>query len=120
LMGLFKTTFSLFSTFSSSSSSGAPSKARYMFVKCHPLGNDSNCVTHQGPEMNLTTDLPDKLPASAAPYMLYQKQKGVKSPLVSLEESEMMHVELCNFFRRSILRCVPYSPEYLIELRGCC
>ncbi|XP_056463630.1 serglycin-like [Gadus chalcogrammus] len=55
--------------FAINSGTGAPSKARYMFVKCHPLGNDSNCVTHQGPEMNLTTDLPDKLPASAAPYI---------------------------------------------------
>lgn len=48
---------------------GAPRTAVYKFVRCNPVGDQANCVTHQGPEMAWNPDLPAKLPASAAQYL---------------------------------------------------
>uniref|UniRef100_A0A668ATT0 Uncharacterized protein n=1 Tax=Myripristis murdjan TaxID=586833 RepID=A0A668ATT0_9TELE len=42
---------------------------RYMYVRCNPNGDQSNCITHRGPQMELNPDLPSRLPASAAEYM---------------------------------------------------
>ncbi|KAG7279176.1 hypothetical protein CRUP_022371, partial [Coryphaenoides rupestris] len=52
------------------SGTGAPAPTgRYMFVKCNPMESNANCRTHRGPKMVLSTELPDKLPASAAQYI---------------------------------------------------
>ncbi|XP_076012226.1 serglycin [Genypterus blacodes] len=48
---------------------GAPSTAKYQFVRCNPAGGQSNCVTHQSPEMEWSPELPSKLPASATQYL---------------------------------------------------
>uniref|UniRef100_A0A3Q3IUE3 Uncharacterized protein n=1 Tax=Monopterus albus TaxID=43700 RepID=A0A3Q3IUE3_MONAL len=41
----------------------------FLFVKCNPEGDQTNCVTFQSPRMALTPDLPAKLPASTAQYL---------------------------------------------------
>ncbi|XP_077376088.1 serglycin [Festucalex cinctus] len=48
---------------------GAPKTAVYKFVKCRPEGDRANCVTQQSPQMEWSTDLPTKLPASSAQYL---------------------------------------------------
>ncbi|KAM4602655.1 serglycin [Polymixia lowei] len=48
---------------------GAPTRGRYMFVRCNPTSKDANCLTHRSPKMELTPDLPTRLPASAAEYI---------------------------------------------------
>lgn len=45
---------------------GAPRTAVYKFVKCKPDGDQANCVTYQSPEMAYSSELPPKIPASAA------------------------------------------------------
>ncbi|KAK0148631.1 hypothetical protein N1851_011026 [Merluccius polli] len=40
-----------------------------MFVKCNPRGGNANCLTYRSPEMKLSADLLDKLPASATQYI---------------------------------------------------
>ncbi|CAN9506976.1 unnamed protein product [Ophioblennius macclurei] len=48
---------------------GAPRTGLYKFVRCNPDGDDANCVTYQTQEVELSPDLPAKLPASAAQYL---------------------------------------------------
>lgn len=51
---------------------GAPTKGRYMWLRCRPDGKNSNCVQEKGPIINLDKfpDAPKKLPASAAQEIL--------------------------------------------------
>ncbi|XP_029901697.1 serglycin [Myripristis murdjan] len=49
---------------------------RYMYVRCNPNGDQSNCITHRGPQMELNPDLPSRLPASAAEYIDGQPLEG--------------------------------------------
>ncbi|CAL8243476.1 unnamed protein product [Lota lota] len=72
--------------FAISSGMGAPSKGRYMFVTCHPWGNNSNCVTHRSPEMKLSADLPDKLPASVTQHIGAQPVKEVEDGPVTVRK----------------------------------
>uniref|UniRef100_A0A8C4ER00 Uncharacterized protein n=1 Tax=Dicentrarchus labrax TaxID=13489 RepID=A0A8C4ER00_DICLA len=51
---------------------GAPRTAVYNFVRCNPEGDKANCVTQQSPEMAWSPDLPAKLPASTAQYLILQ------------------------------------------------
>ncbi|KAG7236002.1 hypothetical protein INR49_001400 [Caranx melampygus] len=67
---------------------GAPSTAMYKFVRCNPVGDQANCVTHQGPEMAWNPDLPAKLPASAAQYLEAEPVED-ESPQIEEEEEEM-------------------------------
>ncbi|KAL0964681.1 hypothetical protein UPYG_G00327500 [Umbra pygmaea] len=43
---------------------GAPTKGRYMWLKCRPDSTNANCVTQRGPTMRLPGP-PDRLPPTA-------------------------------------------------------
>uniref|UniRef100_A0A1A8H8D6 Serglycin n=1 Tax=Nothobranchius korthausae TaxID=1143690 RepID=A0A1A8H8D6_9TELE len=43
---------------------GAPTTAKYQFVRCSPEGGQANCVTYQSSDIPWSPDLPKKLPAS--------------------------------------------------------
>ncbi|XP_030627746.1 serglycin [Chanos chanos] len=62
---------------------GAPTKGRYMWVKCKPEGKDPNCHTQKGPWMNLPGPQ-DRLPASATKTIV-----PVESSEVASEEVEL-------------------------------
>lgn len=51
---------------------GAPSKARYMWLRCRPDGKNANCVKEKGPIINLDKypDAPKALPSSAVKNLL--------------------------------------------------
>lgn len=72
---------------------GAPRTAVYKFVKCNPEGNQANCVTHRGPEMSFTPDLPNKLPAADAQYLEAEPEVGESPPSEEDVELEMEEEE---------------------------
>ncbi|XP_072236491.1 serglycin [Leuresthes tenuis] len=76
---------------------GAPTTAVYKFVRCNPVGDQANCVTLQSPPMPWSSDLPSKLPASAAQYIEVESVED-ESPLIDegdevYEQEEMEEEE---------------------------
>ncbi|XP_062375458.1 serglycin [Sardina pilchardus] len=51
---------------------GAPTKARYMWLKCRPDSKNANCLEEKGPMINLDKypDTPKRLPSSAVQELL--------------------------------------------------
>ncbi|KAJ0002185.1 hypothetical protein NQD34_001981 [Periophthalmus magnuspinnatus] len=75
-MILFVVVFSL----ALSGGQGAPTTAVYNFLKCNPEGDQANCITHQTRSMEWSPDLPTKLPASAAQYLVTEPVEDEKDP----------------------------------------
>lgn len=68
---------------------GAPTKGRYMWVKCRPDAKNANCVQEKGPIINLDKypDAPKRLPASAAQEIL-PKETGLEPDEQSGDNAE--------------------------------
>ncbi|XP_056134933.1 serglycin [Lampris incognitus] len=73
---------------------GAPTTARYMFVKCNPHDTDANCQTYHSPVVQVTSDLPTRLPVSAAPYLKATPVEEEDRPIEGKEEkTSWFHLE---------------------------